>query len=92
MQYLSNRKSTDEFTDKLDKQVEQMKISEKFKGDYMFVKLHEWEMMERAKKEGFEIGKAQGFEIGKSQGLEQGIEQGIEQASIQVAKNLSKKI
>ena len=103
LQYLSNRKSTDEFTDKLDKQVEQMKISEKFKGDYMFVKLHEWEMMEKAKKEGFEIGKAQGFEIGKSQGLEQGItkgieqgiqqgiEQGIEQASIQVAKKFIKK-
>ena len=31
-----------------------MKVSEKFKGEYMFVKLHEWEMQERAKKEGIE--------------------------------------
>ena len=54
LQYLCNRTSTDEFTDKIDKQVELMKVSEKFKGEYMFVKLHEWEMQERAKKEGIE--------------------------------------
>ena len=42
----------------------------------MFVKLHEWEMQERAKKEGIE------------QGLEQGLEQGREQAREETAKKL----
>ena len=60
LQYLCNRSSTDDFTNKIDQRVENFKLSERFKGDYMFVKLHEWEMKEKAKKEGYE----EGFESG----------------------------
>ena len=38
LQYLCNRSSTDDFTNKIDKQVEHFKLSKRFKGDYMFVK------------------------------------------------------
>ena len=83
LQYLCNRSSTDDFTNKIDKQVEHFKLSERFKGDYMFVKLHEWEMKEKAKKEGyeegFESGREKGIQVGIQQGIEQGIRQGIEQ-------------
>ena len=83
MQYLCNRSSTDDFTNKIDQRVEHFKLSERFKGDYMFVKLHEWEMKEKAKKEGyeegFESGREKGIQVGIQQGIEQGIERGIEQ-------------
>ena len=102
LQYLCNRSSTDDFTNKIDKQVEHFKLSERFKGDYMFVKLHEWEMKEKAKKEGyeegFESGREKGIQVGIQQGIEQGIERGIqkgisegaEQTKIETAKNLLK--
>ena len=102
LQYLCNRSSTDDFTNKIDKQVEHFKLSERFKGDYMFVKLHEWEMKEKAKKEGyeegFESGREKGIQVGIQQGIEQGIEQGIqkgisegaEQTKIETARNLLK--
>jgi len=83
LQYLCNRSSTDDFTNKIDQRVEHFKLSERFKGDYMFVKLHEWEMKEKAKKEGyeegFESGREKGIQVGIQQGIEQGIEQGIAQ-------------
>jgi predicted transposase/invertase (TIGR01784 family) len=104
LQYLCNRSSTDDFTNKIDKQVEHFKLSERFKGDYMFVKLHEWEMKEKAKKEGyeegFESGREKGIQVGIQQGIQQGIERGIEQGiqkgisegaeqkAIETAKNL----
>ena len=83
LQYLCNRSSTDDFTNKIDQRVENFKLSERFKGDYMFVKLHEWEMKEKAKKEGyeegFESGREKGIQVGIQLGIEQGIQQGIEQ-------------
>jgi len=96
LQYLCNRSSTDDFTNKIDKQVEHFKLSERFKGDYMFVKLHEWEMKEKAKKEGyeegFESGREKGIQVGIQQGIEQGIQKGIsegaEQTKIETAKNM----
>ena len=106
LQYLCNRSSTDDFTNKIDKRVEHFKLSERFKGDYMFVKLHEWEMKEKAKKEGyeegFESGREKGIQVGIQQGIQQGIEQGIErgiqqgisegaeQTKIETAKNAIK--
>ena len=92
LQYLCNRSSTDDFTNKIDQQVEHFKLSERFKGDYMFVKLHEWEMKEKAKKEGyeegFESGREKGIQVGIQQGIQQGFSQGAEQKAIETAKNL----
>jgi len=94
LQYLCNRSSTDDFTNKIDKQVEHFKLSERFKGDYMFVKLHEWEMKEKAKKEGyeegFESGREKGIQVGIEQGIQKGISEGAEQKAIETAKEALK--
>ena len=92
LQYLCNRSSTDDFTNKIDQRVEHFKLSERFKGDYMFVKLHEWEMKEKAKKEGyeegFESGREKGIQVGIQQGIQKGISEGAEQKAIETAKKL----
>ena len=74
MEYLINRNSTNDFTDKINQQVEKLKYDERFKGEYMMVNLHEWELTERAKKQGWEEGKIEG----------------AEQKVIETAKNLLK--
>ena len=56
----------------------------------MFVKLHEWEMKEKAKKEGYEEGFESGREKGIQVGIQQGISEGSEQTKIETARNLLK--
>ena len=86
LEYLIKRNSTTDFTDKINQQVEKLKYDERFKGEYMMVNLHEWELSERAKKKGFEEGRAEG----KIEGEKQGILKGAEQKAIETAKNLLK--
>ncbi|MBO5483536.1 MAG: hypothetical protein J5978_09455, partial [Spirochaetaceae bacterium] len=62
LEYLINRNSTNDFTDKINQQVEKLKYDERFKGEYMMVNLHEWELSERAKKQGWEEGEKYGAE------------------------------
>ena len=78
LEYLINRNSTNDFTDKINQQVEKLKYDERFKGEYMMVNLHEWELTERAKKQGWEEGKIEGKK------------EGAEQKAIETAKNLLK--
>jgi len=86
LEYLIKRNSTTDFTGKINQQVEKLKYDERFKGEYMMVNLHEWELSERAKKKGFEEGRAEG----KIEGEKQGILKGAEQKAIETAKNLLK--
>ena len=90
LEYLINRNSTNDFTNEINQQVEKLKYDERFKGEYMMVNLHEWELSERAKKKGFEEGRAEGKIEGEKQGIEQGILKGAEQKAIETAKNLLK--
>ena len=85
LEYIIDKKSTSEFTNKLDNLVEQTKLNEIFKGDYMAWGLAEFDAEQRGKKEGYSAG--------ISDGIQQGIQQGEYQAKLEMAKNLvAKKI
>ena len=77
LEYIIDKKSTSDFTNKLDDLVERTKLNEIFRGDYMAWGLAEFDAEQRGKKEGYS----------------QGVSDGEYQAKIQTAKNLiAKKI
>ena len=76
LEYIIDKKSTSEFTTKIDTLVEQTKLNEIFKGDYMAWGLAEFDAEQRGKKEGY------------SAGVSDGIQQGEYKAKIETAKNL----
>ena len=85
LEYIIDKKSTSDFTNKLDDLVERTKLNEIFRGDYMAWGLAEFDAEQRGKKEGYCEG--------LSDGISQGISQGEHQGKIQTAKNLiAKKI
>ena len=84
LEYIIDKKSTSEFTTKLDTFVEQTKLNEIFKGDYMAWGLAEFDAEQRGKKEGYSAGVSDGIQ----QGISQGIQQGEYKAKIETAKNL----
>ena len=96
LEYIIDKKSTSEFTNKLNTLVEQTKLNEIFKGEYMAWGLAEFDAEQRGKKEGYYAGVSDGIQQGISQGLQQGIQQGISKGlqqgayekAIETAKNL----
>ena len=77
LEYIVDKKSTSEFTNKLDNLVERTKLNEIFRGDYMAWGLAEFDAEQRVKKEGYS----------------EGVADGEHQAKIETAKNLvAKKI
>ena len=72
LEYIVDRTSTTDFTNKLNSLVEQTKLNEIFRGDYMAWGLAEFDAERRGYKEGIEAG----------------ISQGSQQAKIETAKNL----
>ena len=88
LEYIIDKKSTSEFTTKLDTLVEQTKLNEIFKGDYMAWGLAEFDAEQRGKKEGYSAGVSDGIQKGLQQGISQGIQQGEYKAKIETAKNL----
>ena len=87
LEYIIDKKSTSDFTEKLDTLVEQTKLNEIFKGDYMAWGLAEFDAEQRGKKEGYLAGVSDGIQ----QGISQGIQQGEYQAKIETAKNMLQK-
>lgn len=83
LEYIIDKKSTSLFTKELDNLVEQTKLSEIFKGDYMAWGLAEFDAEQR----GYKSGIIKGI----SQGIQQGIQQGEHQAKIETAKNMIRK-
>ena len=79
LEYIVDRTSTTDFTHKLNSLVEQIKLNEIFRGDYMAWGLAEFDAEQRGKKEGY------------STGLSQGIIQGSQQKAIETAKNMLQK-
>ena len=55
------------------------------------VNLHEWELTERAKKQGWEEGHTAGIEAGKIEGKIEGEKYGAEQNKIETANRLIQK-
>ena len=78
LEYIVDKKSTSEFTNKLDNLVELTKINELFRSDYMAWGLAEFDAEQRGYKEGVSDG--------ISQGISQGIAQGEHKAKIETAK------
>ena len=80
LEYIIDKKSTSDFTNKLDDLVELTKINELFRSDYMAWGLAEFDAEQRGYKEGVSDG--------ISQGISQGIAQGEHLKAIETAKNL----
>ena len=72
LEYIIDKKSTSDFTNKLDDLVERTKLNEIFRGDYMAWGLAEFDAEQRGKKEGYS----------------QGVSDGEYQAKIQTAKKM----
>ena len=89
LEYLINRNSTNDFTDKINQQVEKLKYDERFKGEYMMVNLHEWELSERAKKQGWEEGEKYGAEQTKIETAKNLLKEGLSVEQIARCTNLS---
>ena len=79
LEYIVDKKSTSEFTNKLDNLVERTKLNEIFRGDYMAWGLAEFDAEQR--------GKKQGYSDGIADGIQQGISQGAHEKTIETAKN-----
>jgi len=76
LKYIDSKEATDDFTDKINHIVEQAKINEKFKGDYLAMNIRETDIYEEGRNDGITLG------------IAQGIAQGSEQAKIETARNL----
>ena len=76
LEYIIDKKSTSDFTNKLDDLVELTKINELFRSDYMAWGLAEFDAEQRGKKAGY------------CEGLSDGISQGVHLKAIETAKNL----
>jgi len=74
LKYIDSKEATDDFTDKINHIVEQAKINEKFKGDYLAMNIRETDIYEEGRTEGI------------AEGISQGIAQGAEQAKIETAR------
>ena len=60
LEYIIDKKSTSDFTNKLDDLVERTKLNEIFRGDYMAWGLAEFDAEQRGKKEGYSEGVSDG--------------------------------
>ena len=58
MEYLKRRKATSDFTKRIDGIVADIKLNERFKGDYLAVNLHDRDMIRMGKEEGRAEGAA----------------------------------
>ena len=74
LEYIIDKKSTSDFTERLDDLVELTKINELFRSDYMAWGLAEFDAEQR------------GYKEGVSDGISQGISQGEHKAKIETAK------
>ena len=74
LKYIDSKEATDDFTDKINHIVEQAKINEKFKGDYLAMNIRETDIYEEGRNDGIALG------------ISQGIAQGAEQAKIETAR------
>ena len=78
LKYINTKIPTNDFTKKLNNLVEESKINNKFRNDYLAMNLHDRDIRRVALAEGKQIG------------LQEGLAQGAEQTKIETAKNLIK--
>ena len=83
LKYINTKIPTNDFTKKLNNLVEESKINNKFRNDYLAMNLHDRDIRR--------VALAEGKQIGLQEGLEQGLTQGAEQKAIETAKNFIQK-
>lgn len=88
LEYTNTRVVTDAFTQKIDNLVEQSKLNNKFRNNYLAMNLHDRDIRKQAFEEGCSLGIEQGTKLGIEQGTKLGIEQGTEFAKNEIAKNM----
>ncbi len=80
LKYTLSREASDDFTNRIEAFIKDIKSKEANKKEYSAVNIHDQDIYFKAKNEGIE----EGF----SQGISQGINQGAQQKAIETAKNL----
>ena len=83
LKYIKTKIPTNDFTKRLNNLVEESKINNKFRNDYLAMNLHDRDIRR--------VALAEGKQIGLQEGLEQGLTQGAEQKAIETAKNMIQK-
>ena len=76
LEYIDNRVPTDDFTKELSHLVEEAKINNKFRNDYLAMNLHDRDIKEQA------------FNEGLSSGIQQGILEGEHKKALETARNM----
>jgi methionyl-tRNA synthetase len=76
LKYIKTKVPTSNFTDRLHRLVEEHKLNNKFKNEYLAMNLHDRDITRKA------------FAEGEALGIEKGISQGAEQKTIETAKNM----
>ena len=84
LKYIKTKVPTSIFTDRLHRLVEEHKLNNKFKNEYLAMNLHDRDITRKA----FQEGRDAGFTEGEAIGIDKGISQGAEQTKIETAKNL----
>ena len=80
LEYIDNRIPTDDFTKELSHLVEEAKINNKFRNDYLAMNLHDRDIKEQAFNEGLSSG--------IQQGISQGILEGEHKKALETARNM----
>jgi predicted transposase/invertase (TIGR01784 family) len=82
LKYIISRETSDDFTNRIEAFIKDIKSKEANKKEYSSVNIHDQDIYFKAKNEGLKEG--------ISQGITQGIQQGSQQAKIETAKNMLK--
>ena len=78
LRYLETAIPNDELTEKLDTRVKEIRVSEKWRREYMKSLLYEMEVREWALREGWEVGRKEGIKEGIKEGVQEGRKEGID--------------
>ena len=87
LEYVKSNRTESEFTRRIADMVQSKKFEQSFLNEYMAIKLHEFDVKERGRAEGFAKGEAKGIAIG----MERGMAKGKTEKAIEVAQNLIKR-
>ena len=88
LQYISAKQTSSPFTDEINGLVEQAKLNEAFRSDYLTMNLREYDLRRMGREEGITIGEQRGISIGEKRGITIGEKRGIEKANLDNARNM----
>ena len=74
LHYIKEKQTGSSFTDEINGLVEQAKLNEVFRSDYLTMNLREYDLRRMGREEGIAIGEQRGITIGEQRGILTGIE------------------